>query len=69
MRFTTFAIALGLALATAGCQKGGDQSAVSQATEIAWREGDVDDALAEGRRAASRSSSTGVRNGVRRATR
>ena len=51
MRYTTLAVALGLALATAGCQKGGEQAAVSQASEIAWRHGDVDDALAEAKEA------------------
>ena len=41
---------LGMALATAGCGKKADQAS-GGAHEIAWREGDVDDAFAEAREA------------------
>jgi protein disulfide-isomerase len=47
MQIRTFAIALGLALATTACQGAGDGTEVAAASEIAWRHGDVDDALAE----------------------
>ncbi len=49
MRLTKILLPLGLALATAGCkqQVSNAPGATAQATEIAWREGDVDDALAE----------------------
>ena len=48
MRFTNIALALGLALAVAGCGKQAEAPVVAaQAQEIAWREGDVTDALAE----------------------
>jgi protein disulfide-isomerase len=49
MQLRTVALALGLAFAAAGCQQAGSPSEVAQAPEIAWREGDVDDALAEAR--------------------
>lgn len=50
MRFTKFMLPLGLALTAAACnqQPAADApGAAAQATEIAWRHGDVDDALAE----------------------
>jgi protein disulfide-isomerase len=49
MRFSRIFLALGLALAVAGCkqQAGNAPGTAAKATEIAWREGDVDDALAE----------------------
>lgn len=48
MRLTRIFLALSLAAALAGCDSAPDQPAASaQAHEIAWREGDVDDALAE----------------------
>jgi protein disulfide-isomerase len=46
MKIATIALALGFALAIAGCKPAGPQAG-THATEIAWREGDVDDALAE----------------------
>ncbi len=55
---TKMFLALGLALAIAGCNKpaatGGGETAASgaHASAIAWREGDVDDALAEARESA-----------------
>ncbi|MXO59772.1 thioredoxin fold domain-containing protein [Altererythrobacter salegens] len=51
MRSTTVAVALALALATAACQNAGDQAELAQASEIAWRHGDVADALAEAKEA------------------
>lgn len=51
MQLRTIALALGLAFAAAGCQQAGSSVEVAQASEIAWREGDVDDALAEAREA------------------
>jgi protein disulfide-isomerase len=49
MRFSKIFLALGLTLAVAGCkqQAANAPGATTQATEIAWREGDVGDALAE----------------------
>ena len=47
MRIITAAVALGLAATLAGCQQAGEPTEVAQAHAIAWREGDVDDALAE----------------------
>jgi protein disulfide-isomerase len=47
MRIITTALALALAPALAGCQQAGEPTEVAQAHEIAWREGDVADALAE----------------------
>ena len=47
MRFTSVAVALGIALATAGCQQAGEQSELAHASAIDWRHGDVEDALAE----------------------
>jgi protein disulfide-isomerase len=47
MLIRTIALALVLALGTAACSQADSEGIVSQATEIAWREGDVDDALAE----------------------
>ena len=49
MRSLSFALALGLAFATAACQQSDSPTAVAHASEIAWREGDVADALAEAR--------------------
>ena len=49
MQLRTIALALGLVFAAAGCRQAGSPSEVAQAHEIAWREGDVDDALAEAR--------------------
>jgi protein disulfide-isomerase len=46
MRFGTIALALGLALALPGCKQAQEPAATS-AKAIAWREGDVADALAE----------------------
>jgi protein disulfide-isomerase len=43
------ALVLGLAFATAACEQAGIPAETAQAHEIAWREGDVDDALAEAR--------------------
>jgi protein disulfide-isomerase len=51
MQLKTIALALGLALATAGCKQAATPPASTQAHEIAWREGDVDDALAEAKEA------------------
>ena len=51
MQIKTIAIALGLALAVAACQDAGERSEVAAASEIAWRQGDVDDALAEAKEA------------------
>jgi len=51
MQFRTIATALALALATAACQNAGEETQVATASEIAWRHGDVDDALAEAREA------------------
>ena len=47
MRVSKLLLALGLTLAAAGCKQAATPPAAVQATEIAWREGDVDDALAE----------------------
>ena len=47
MRVSHALLALGLTLAAAGCKQAATPPAAVQATEIAWREGDVDDALAE----------------------
>lgn len=47
MRITTIAIALGLALASAGCQDSGSPDKLAHSSEIAWRHGDVNDALTE----------------------
>src|SRR5688572_19762012 len=47
MRITTVALALALAFAATGCQQDGNSPEVAQAREIAWREGDLADALAE----------------------
>ncbi|MBO9575610.1 MAG: thioredoxin family protein [Sphingobium sp.] len=44
---TKILLALGLVAAVAGCKQATTPPAAVQATEIAWREGDVDDALAE----------------------
>ncbi len=49
MQLRTLTLALGLALALPACQQAGTTSDVAQAHEIAWREGDVADALAEAR--------------------
>src|SRR5437868_7331381 len=47
MHLRTIALALSLALTSAGCRQGGAPTQVAQAHEIAWREGDVADALSE----------------------
>lgn len=47
MRRTTIAFALILAFAAASCRKSDSTTHIAQAREIAWREGDVDAALAE----------------------
>jgi protein disulfide-isomerase len=47
----TLAAALTLTLATAACQNTGEGTEVAAASEIAWRHGDVDDALAEAKEA------------------
>ena len=49
MQLRTIAFAFGLILAAAGCRQAGNPTEVAQAHEIAWREGDVADALAEAR--------------------
>ena len=49
MKLRTFTLALGLTLALPACQQAGTTSNVAQAHAIAWRVGDVDDALAEAR--------------------
>ena len=51
MQLKTIATALALALATAACQNAGEDTEVATASEIAWRHGDVDDALAEAKEA------------------
>jgi len=51
MRLTTIALAFSLALAAAGCSRTDGAAEVAQASEIAWRDGDVDDALAEAKEA------------------
>ena len=51
MQIRTIAIALGLALAAAACEQAGERTEVAAASEIAWRHGDVDDALAEAKEA------------------
>lgn len=51
MQIRTVAIALGLALAASACQDAAERTEVAAASEIAWRQGDVDDALAEAREA------------------
>lgn len=47
MRRMLAGLALGLTLSTSACHDRTASSAASKATAIAWREGDVDDALAE----------------------
>ena len=49
MRLMTTMLVAGLVLTTTACKQAADapQKAEAKATEIAWREGDVDDALAE----------------------
>ena len=51
MQIRTIAIALGLALAATACEQAGERTEVAAASEIAWRHGDVDDALAEAKEA------------------
>ncbi|MGV3554433.1 MAG: thioredoxin family protein [Croceibacterium sp.] len=51
MKITTLAAALALALATGACQNAGESTEIAAASEIAWRHGDVDDALAEAKEA------------------
>ena len=48
MRWTWMVLAIGMAASVTGCHKPADKpEAAAQGQEIAWREGDVDDALAE----------------------
>ena len=47
MQLRTMVLALGLALTVVGCRQAGTSTQVAQAHEIAWRQGDVNDALAE----------------------
>jgi protein disulfide-isomerase len=48
MRIRTFALAIGLAVAATGCKPAAEKpGAAATAQKIAWREGDVADALAE----------------------
>lgn len=51
MRWTSIVLAIGIATSLAGCQRTPSEpkgtEAVTQGQDIAWREGDVDDALAE----------------------
>lgn len=49
MQVRSLTLALSVALALPACQQAGTPSEVAQAHEIAWREGDVADALAEAR--------------------
>ena len=49
MKIASIALALALAVGTAACSQADDPTEAAQAHEIAWREGDVDDALAEAR--------------------
>jgi protein disulfide-isomerase len=47
MQIRTMALALALAVGPTACSQADSPGAVENASEIAWREGDVDDALAE----------------------
>lgn len=47
MQAKTIILALGLALAAAGCKQAETPASTASAQKIAWREGDVNDALAE----------------------
>lgn len=47
MQIGTLALSLALGLAVAGCQQGGKSAEIASTQQIAWREGDVGDALAE----------------------
>ena len=47
MKIGTIALALSLSMALAGCKQADKPAAVASAETIAWREGDVTDALAE----------------------
>lgn len=47
MRLAPIALALALALGTAACSQADSTAELAHASAIAWREGDVDDALAE----------------------
>jgi protein disulfide-isomerase len=49
MQARTLALALGLAAAVAGCKPAAEKPTATAAAAIAWREGDVSDALAEAR--------------------
>jgi protein disulfide-isomerase len=49
MQIRSIALALSLSVAAAACQQAGTQTEVAQAHAIAWREGDVADALSEAR--------------------
>ncbi len=46
-RFAALALISSLAFATASCNQGSEAPVASAASEIAWRQGDVEDALAE----------------------
>ena len=47
MKIASIALALALAVGTAACSQADSPTEVAHASAIAWREGDVDDALAE----------------------
>jgi protein disulfide-isomerase len=47
MKLATLALALSLAVATVACNQTGEKPVAAAHSEIQWREGDVDDALAE----------------------
>src|SRR6188768_3520981 len=49
MKIAPIALALALAAGTAACSQADSTAKVAHASAIAWREGDVDDALAEAR--------------------
>ena len=51
MPIRTLAAAVALTLAVTACQNAGEDTQVAAASEIAWRHGDVDDALAEAKEA------------------
>lgn len=52
MRLTSIWLALAIAMTATGCHRAATKSEVSSSTGIAWREGDVDDALAEAKESA-----------------
>lgn len=51
MRLRTIALALSITFTASSCRQGSSPNHVAQAGEIAWREGDVDNALAEAKEA------------------